>query len=289
MAEDRKPLLLVGLGLAAYAGVQLLQKPKPAPAPAPITCPAGYHVEGAVCVQDPAPPLPSPATGYRVTATAGLIVRAGPGTQYASRGLLQYGQVVSIVCQTTGQRIINSAIWDQLSGPIAGYVSDWYVSTPNVGRYSPGLAVCGGAGPPAPAPGPGTLPPTGRPALSSLGQIVARMVISTGCGWGDADYIVLARLPTATASPPFGRVWIRDKITWDALGIPRAAINIVTPGLLLAMADAGTLQKTVIRNYGDAWTWSGRNFLGQTLWDTAMQQINRGPFSVLKAPAGWCS
>ena len=281
---------MIGLGLGGFALYQLAQ-PKPTPAPGPLTCPTGQHLENGVCVPDgPPPPPPPPSSPYHVAGTGGLglIVRAGPSTSYARVGSLGEGQGITIACQTVGQTIMRSGIWDRLSSPIAGYVSDWYVDTPVTGGFSPGLAVCAGS-PPPPPPGLG-LPPTGKAALSSLGQIVARMIIATGCSWGDADYIVLARSPYATASPRFGRVWIKDKYTWDSLAVPRSAINIVTPALLLQIADAGSLRRTVVRNYGDAWVWEGGiNFLGQTVWDTAMQAVNRGPFSVLKTPAGWCS
>jgi len=283
MAESNKALLLGGLGLAGYALYQLSQKP--APPPPGLTCPPGQHLAGGVCVADALPPPdpnPLPATGYRVTATAGLIVRAGPGTGYASRGALPYGTIVTIDCQTQGERIGTSPVWDRILGPIAGYVADWWISTPNVGTYSPGLGVCPGGVAIVP---PG-LPPTGKAALNSIGQVIARMIVSTGCGWGDADYIVLAAKSGYT--PRFGKVWIQDKYTWDGLGAPRSAINIVTPGLLSQLGSAGTVRRLTIRNYGEGWIWDGINILGQTPWDTAMQPVNRGPFAVLKSPAGWC-
>jgi hypothetical protein len=293
VANDRKPFLIAGLGLAGLAGYQLLQKPKP---PAPLTCPAGYHVEGAVCVPDAAPPPPPPppvTTGYHVERTGGLglLVRAGPGTNYASRGALRDGTVVAIACQTTGTNVRGSSIWDQISGPIAGYVSDYYISTPVYGNYSPGLARCSGAPPipPAPPPPPPGLPPTGKPALTQLSQIVARMVISTGCSWNDADYIVLGRRATATASPRFAKVWIRDKFTWDGLQAPRSAINVVSRGLLYQLGDAGSIRRAIIRNYGEGWIWDAGSC--PDCWDTAEAHspgINRGPISILKTPAGWC-
>jgi hypothetical protein len=287
-SDRRKPLLLVGLGLLGVAGYELLQKPKPVPAP--IVCGPGTHLEGGICVADPPVTIP-PASGYRVTAVAGLMVRAGPGTGFAVRGSLQYNQPVTIACQAMGQTIVRSAVWDHITSPIDGWVSDWYVNTPVVGGFSPGLSQCssvpGGSGSGSGGPLPGPVP-TGKAPLSSLNQLLPRMIISTGCGWGDADYIVLARRSTATASPRFGKVWIRDKYTWDGLAAPRSAIWRVTTGLLYQIADAGNVHRAIVRNYGEGWTWDAVN---ASVWDTDMAAspgINRGGFSVLKTAAGYC-
>src|SRR5260370_34555075 len=94
--------------------------------------------------------------------------------------------MVTIDCETQGERIESSPVWDKITSPIAGYVSDWWISTPNVGVYSPGLGVCPGGVNPPPPPGPGPpppiLPPTGgggidaamlRPPRSSIATIVS--------------------------------------------------------------------------------------------------------------------
>lgn len=284
MPGQRDVFLWGGLALAGYAAVQLTKKPAAPPGPAPISCPPGYHVEGSVCVQDPPPPPPA-ATGPRVTSTLPLIVRSGPGTQYGVLGSLSNGTAVTIACQGVGQPVMSSAIWDRISAPIAGWVSDYWISTPNVGRFSPGYAVCAGS-PPVPV-----LPPTGGGALSALSQLQAAMIVATGCSWGDADYLVVAAAPYATLGR-FGRIWIADKFTWDGLGVPRSVIRVVTPGLLYnsQFADAGSLRRQVIRGYGLRWVWSP-NHVDQWLlpgsWSGLTQKLSLSPPRVL-ATAGSC-
>jgi surface antigen/uncharacterized protein YraI len=70
-----------------------------------------------------------------------LYERTGPGASYPSEGSLPNGATIEIACQTTGSVVNNTtAIWDLLT---TGYfVSDYYVDTPEVGKYSPGIAQC---------------------------------------------------------------------------------------------------------------------------------------------------
>src|SRR2546429_3963274 len=108
----------------------------------------------------------SPASAdaiYRVYGTGGigLTIRSAPTTSSARVGGLPEGASVSIHCQTTGTNINGSAIWDQLSS--GGYVSDWYINTPNVGTFSPGIGQCGQAPTPPPLP----LPRYSRSAATS--------------------------------------------------------------------------------------------------------------------------
>jgi hypothetical protein len=84
------------------------------------------------------------------TGGIGLKVRDLPNTSSGWRTALPDGTSISIHCQTYGDNINGSTIWDQLSS--GGYVSDWYVNTPNVGVFSPGIGQCGQAPAPAPAP-----------------------------------------------------------------------------------------------------------------------------------------
>src|SRR5258708_38559237 len=93
--------------------------------------------------------------------------------------------MVPIDCQTQGERIESSPVWDKITSPIAGYVPDWWISTPNVGVYSPGLGVCPGGGNPPPPPGPGPpppiLPPTGGGALDDAMLLAPGSFIPTCC------------------------------------------------------------------------------------------------------------
>ena len=82
---------------------------------------------------------PATPTGY--VTLAAINVRSGPGVFYGIVGSLANGAPVSIVCQTRGDSVQGSTIWDQLSS--GGYLSDYYVNTPVVGGFSPGLSQCG--------------------------------------------------------------------------------------------------------------------------------------------------
>jgi hypothetical protein len=93
---------------------------------------------GALALAAPA----AASTVYKVYGTGGigLSVRSAPTTSSTRIATLPEGTSVAISCQTIGETIYGSAIWDKLDS--AGYVSDWYVNTPNVGTFSPGLSVC---------------------------------------------------------------------------------------------------------------------------------------------------
>jgi len=89
---------------------------------------------------------------YRVyhTGGVGLSVRSGPTTSSARIGTVPEGASISIHCQTYGDNINGSTIWDQLSS--GGFVTDWYVNTPSIGAFSPGIGQCGQASSPPPPP-----------------------------------------------------------------------------------------------------------------------------------------
>jgi hypothetical protein len=87
---------------------------------------------------------PAAPTGY--VTLAAVNVRSGPGVSDGVVGSLANGAPVSIACQTRGDSVNGSSIWDGLSG--GGYVSDYYVNTPNVGAFSPGFAQCAAPTPP---------------------------------------------------------------------------------------------------------------------------------------------
>ena len=78
----------------------------------------------------------------------GLHVRSGPGySSYALVGSLAEGAEVNVVCQALGETVgpspttgNSSAIWDMLTG--GGWVSDLYLTTPDVGTWSPPIPHC---------------------------------------------------------------------------------------------------------------------------------------------------
>jgi hypothetical protein len=137
------------------AGTPSPSAPAPASSPGTSTAPPA----------SPQPPSPSAPTSqvppasppsfyvYHVMDTCadgacGLNIRSGPGySDYTLIGVLAEGAEVAIICQVLGQIVgpspatgNSSGIWDQLTS--GGWVSDLYISTPNVGTWSPPIPQC---------------------------------------------------------------------------------------------------------------------------------------------------
>ncbi len=92
-----------------------------------------------------------PGTPYRVrgtclTGTCGLAEWSGPGTSsFQATGAFHEGQEVRVLCQLRGEQVLGpsgstSAIWDRLTDE--DFVSDLYLDTPAVGRFSSTLPQC---------------------------------------------------------------------------------------------------------------------------------------------------
>ncbi len=76
---------------------------------------------------------------YRVTIT--LNHRRGPGTVFASAGLIPAGSTIRVRCQTRSSSVVHgSSIWDRLVD--GTYVADFYTTTPRFNAFSPGLPRC---------------------------------------------------------------------------------------------------------------------------------------------------
>ncbi|HXD54696.1 MAG TPA: cutinase family protein [Solirubrobacteraceae bacterium] len=92
--------------------------------------------------------VPYRVRGTCLGGTCGLAVWSGPGTSaFGTVGAVHEGQRLSVLCQVRGQRMLGpsarpSAIWDRLAS--GGFVSDLYLNTPAVGRFSSTLARCTG-------------------------------------------------------------------------------------------------------------------------------------------------
>jgi uncharacterized RDD family membrane protein YckC len=75
------------------------------------------------------------STSYPITSD--LYVRSGPSSATSQLSLLTAGTRVTIDCQTEGEYIVRptgaSAIWDRISYPVDGWVSDEFVSTGTTG------------------------------------------------------------------------------------------------------------------------------------------------------------
>jgi hypothetical protein len=83
------------------------------------------------------------AATYTVVGTGGTLhVRTSPALAAAKVGDLHDGTLINIVCQTPGDPVMGSALWDKIDSPVVGYVADWYTNTPGVNIPSPGLPAC---------------------------------------------------------------------------------------------------------------------------------------------------
>jgi hypothetical protein len=91
------------------------------------------------------------ATAYRVhgtcvSGTCGLAEWSGPGASaFRAEGAVYEGQEVRVACQARGQLVLgpsgrSSAIWDRLAN--GAFVSDLYLNTPAVGRFSSAVPRC---------------------------------------------------------------------------------------------------------------------------------------------------
>jgi hypothetical protein len=141
----------------AVDGPPVTTSPPPSPAPpgSPPPSPSSPPSPSPQPTPSPSPsPSPSPPSyAYHVMGTCedgacGLNVRSGPGySNYAMVGTLAANAEVDIVCQAAGETVgpspttgNSSAIWDKLTS--GGWVSDLYISTPNVGTWSPPIPQC---------------------------------------------------------------------------------------------------------------------------------------------------
>lgn len=129
------------------------QSPSPTPSPSPSPAPSPSPGPNPTSPIEPElAPVPTFYV-YRVYGTCadgacGLNVRTGPGySEYSVLEALNEGAEVDIVCQTIGETVgpsptthNSSVIWDRLTD--GGWVSDLYVTTPNVGTWSPPIPQC---------------------------------------------------------------------------------------------------------------------------------------------------
>ncbi|MFL6081091.1 MAG: glycoside hydrolase domain-containing protein [Ornithinibacter sp.] len=85
-------------------------------------------------------PVATVAKTYRVTGTTTLNVRSAPTASSSIIGQLQPGSAVGVICQSRGQLIGTTPVWDRISS--GGFVSDRYVSTPSTTGFSSALPRC---------------------------------------------------------------------------------------------------------------------------------------------------
>ena len=85
-------------------------------------------------------PVASVARIYQVTSSSSLNARSGPSTSYPVVRSYAPGSSLSVVCQSTGQEVGTTTVWDRLTN--GAWVSDFYVSTPSNTGFSGGLPRC---------------------------------------------------------------------------------------------------------------------------------------------------
>lgn len=227
---------------------------QPAPTPTPEAAPAGtfrhrvYHT----C-----------ANG-----SCGLRTRKSPNLSAEVAGVKNDGDVVDIVCQTTGDRVYgkdgsSSTVWDKLFD--GSFVSDYYVDTPGVGgAFSPPIPQCSASTPPPPPPpvtGPVAVTHYNCPAVpNAFGHY-----LPAGTHWGN-DFT--AQGTTITSG-------------WLTLGsnTPQGArIGIYTGGPNTLSGELGAVEVTVSGYGGVNFTFSPPVTVtpGQRLWLAA---TSRGPMT----------
>lgn len=86
-------------------------------------------------------PQPYAVTGdgtwHSLTTAEGtnVYVRTEPSTSSSAVGKLPTGSSVNVVCYVTGDSVSGNSVWDRISDPYSGYVSDEYVA--DTGSVSP--------------------------------------------------------------------------------------------------------------------------------------------------------
>lgn len=84
-------------------------------------------------------PVATVSRPYKVTATA-LNARTGPSTSYPVVKTYPNGATLNVLCQTTGQKVGTTSVWDRLAD--GTWVSDLHVSTPSNTTFSAPLQKC---------------------------------------------------------------------------------------------------------------------------------------------------
>lgn len=85
-------------------------------------------------------PVATVVQRYRVTSRTGLNARSGPGTSYSVEGGYGSGARVPVICQTRGQKVGGTRVWNRLSD--GAWVTDRYVATLNRQGFSSRIPRC---------------------------------------------------------------------------------------------------------------------------------------------------
>lgn len=85
-------------------------------------------------------PVATVARSYKVTRSTPLNARTGPSTSYSIVKSYAPGSSLPVVCQTSGQRIGTTSVWNRLTD--GTWVTDYYVSTPAKTGFTSALTRC---------------------------------------------------------------------------------------------------------------------------------------------------
>ena len=167
--SGRRRMALTGTGVAGAAlAISLVQLGSPATSVSAASCDGGACNRGGYAAR---------VTGARL----GLNLRSAPSLSAPVVGHLADGADLLISCQTTGDRVGHSTIWDRVAG---GYLTDWFTTTPGVGRFTVGIPQCAANTGPAPAPAPAPAPPPAPQPGRAWGATTGSNTMTSGqCTW----------------------------------------------------------------------------------------------------------
>lgn len=84
--------------------------------------------------------LPRCSYPFQVTSADSLNKRTGPGSGFATAGVIPTGGLAWVVCQGPGSKVGSTPVWDRLGD--GRWVSDFFVATPGRPGYSPPIPRC---------------------------------------------------------------------------------------------------------------------------------------------------
>jgi uncharacterized protein YraI len=85
-------------------------------------------------------PVATVARTYSVTSGTSLNARTGPSSTYPVVRSYSPGAALSVMCQTAGQKVGTTAVWNRLTN--GAWVTDYYVSTPSNTGFTRSLPRC---------------------------------------------------------------------------------------------------------------------------------------------------
>ncbi|WP_145813808.1 glycoside hydrolase domain-containing protein [Kribbella amoyensis] len=86
---------------------------------------------------------PVASVGFGYTVTGNVYSRTGPAFSYPASTGYPAGSTVRILCQTYGQQVGTTTVWNKLT--TGAYVTDYYVNTPSNTTYSAPIPGCSNA------------------------------------------------------------------------------------------------------------------------------------------------